>query len=140
MSLPSRSARKRRKPHPWGTGTIPEYLARQAASDAPEPTDDDSGLASDTELRSSPEYRALKAEVDRRSGGRCEIRGPRCTGRADHHHHRIPTQGPCGGPVIVPAWWLVHTCGQCHADCHTAATREAMERLGWIVPRSRSIG
>ncbi len=90
------------------------------------------------EIRSSPEYRAVVDEAAERSGGRCEIRSDRCNGGAVDPHHRWPTSE--GGPVIVPAFWLVAVCRSCHAWVHGANTRPDAEALGWITPRRRGAG
>lgn len=65
---------------------------------------------------------ATRAEVARRSNGRCEI----CRRRADHMHHRkLRRHGDHSAAN------LLHLCFRCHAWIH-ANVAESYER-GWLV-------
>ena len=69
-------------------------------------------------------YSSAKAVVDRRSRGRCEVRwDSRCTGRAVHFHHVLPTQF---GGEDTPDNGLA-ACGSCHSRLH-ADPAEAKRR------------
>lgn len=79
----------------------------------------------------------VKAEVRRRSGGRCEahsLRRPgRCVNRAIQMHHRL-RRGQ-GGPHTAEN--LLHLCGSCHRDVH-ADTGRAYD-LGLLIHRGQPI-
>lgn len=68
----------------------------------------------------------VRAAVRERSGGRCEISGPDCTGRAQEQHHRKRRRD--GGHGLGN---LLDACAADHAyaHAHPAEARAA----GWIV-------
>lgn len=72
--------------------------------------------------------RAVRARVEARSGGACEIgvEGV-CTFRAVHFHHRLRRSH--GGRDTVENF--LHLCPRCHQHAHDNPA-EAM-RLGWII-------
>jgi hypothetical protein len=62
----------------------------------------------------------VKAEVRARSGGRCEIAGPNCLGRATQYSHEVHKQmGGRKGEAkarIDSAVNILHACGVCHGE------------------------
>jgi hypothetical protein len=73
------------------------------------------------------EFAVMKQEVKDRSGGRCEARTPRCTGRSEHvHHRRMRSQG--GSNTLDN---LLDVCLQCHLYIHSNPT-ESYERF-WLI-------
>jgi hypothetical protein len=78
-----------------------------------------------------PDSRRLvqaKAEVRRRSHGRCEARsGPWCTGGMEHaHHKRRRSQGGQDAPEN-----LLAVCGACHDAIHRDVERSFLH--GWLL-------
>lgn len=69
-----------------------------------------------------------RAAVAERSGGWCEVRGPRCDGRATDVHHRNRDRGDNRMRN------LVHCCSWCHLRwVHGEPTRSL--EVGWLVSR-----
>lgn len=70
---------------------------------------------------------AIKAEVDRRAGGRCEAKTHVCTGRITTHHHRqMRGQGGMGTLENCLA-----CCHACHVEIHKD-TKKSYE-MGWLI-------
>jgi hypothetical protein len=65
----------------------------------------------------SDEERAVRAELARRSRGRCEVGIPIvCTGRAEHPHHR-KLKKQLGEDSLVN---FLHVCWACHRAIHAS--------------------
>ena len=64
--------------------------------------------------------RKITAQVLARCGGRCEIRGPNCTGTATEDDHIMPLAEGGGGE-------LSNRRGACHA-CHTEKVQQEAAR------------
>lgn len=79
---------------------------------------------------STRSYADACAEVDRRSGGRCEWEiSPRCTRVATVHHHRLRRGKDPEHRTLVALCWY------CHRFLHD---REPLAyRMGWLI-RSKS--
>lgn len=74
----------------------------------------------------SPQLRRAKASVRRRSGGRCEVRSPVCSGVADQAHHRLRrSQGGKDTPDN-----LLDACTLCHRFIHHHP--ELAYDMGWL--------
>lgn len=66
-------------------------------------------------------HKRWAAEVKKRANGRCQIRGPRCTGRAEHADHVVPVAE--GGAEYDVANGQ-GACTPCHDDkTHEEAAR-----------------
>jgi hypothetical protein len=57
-------------------------------------------------------------KVVERSGGRCEVGGPRCRSFAEHIHHVLWGRGVRGRGASALASNKVAVCRECHADIH----------------------
>lgn len=81
--------------------------------------------------RAEPIPAAVDAALRRRSAGQCEVRGPNCTGRAQHRHHRL--RQSAGGPHTVEN--LIHACVECH-DGYIHAYPDRAYREGTLIRRA----
>lgn len=82
-----------------------------------------------TPLRSRPEpshLRDAKQAVRDRSGGRCEVAGPVCTGSGEHFHHVLRRSQ--GGKHSAAN--LLHACAADHRWIHEHP--EDSYRMGWL--------
>jgi 5-methylcytosine-specific restriction protein A len=73
-----------------------------------------------TDRTSTPLHREWRSAVLQRCGGRCQIRGPKCTTTATEADHIIPVAE--GG-----TYTLSNGQGTCHT-CHQAKTRDEARR------------
>jgi hypothetical protein len=62
-----------------------------------------------------PARRACREAVYARAGGRCEVRGPTCSGAGEQVHERLTRAR--GGDATDPANCLL-VCANCHRDIH----------------------
>jgi hypothetical protein len=76
------------------------------------------------------ELARIKALLRARSGGRCEIAAPGCTGFGADPHHRLARSA--GGTHALDN--LLHCCGACHRFVHTHPAEAA--KRGWVVLRN----
>lgn len=79
-------------------------------------------------VKSKAEFHpAVRSEIERRSGGRCEAAAPGCSGRAVLiHHRRRRSQGGSAEPSNG-----LHCCNSCHLFIH--ANVELSVRNGWLL-------
>ncbi len=59
--------------------------------------------------------RACCAAVNERSGGRCEVKGPTCTGGGEHVHEKLSR---AQGGDITDENNCLHVCLRCHNAIH----------------------
>lgn len=85
-------------------------------------------------VKSKAEFHpSVRAEIERRSGGKCEASSPDCTHRAVLiHHRRRRSQGGSAEPGNG-----LHCCNPCHLFIH--ANVELAIRNGWLLLSHPSI-
>jgi hypothetical protein len=80
-----------------------------------------------TNRRSKAEFSpAVRAEIEQRSGGRCEAHTEKCTGKAVHIHHRRLRKSGDGSAENG-----LHVCRPCHTEIHHNVAISYEQ--GWLI-------